>query len=210
MKQLKDIEMTPEWQTLVYSEAWKQYCHEDNIGVSRMQVFLAVESAFIAVLALISKPLMDLDSVQLGCHSLHLGLAVLAGFMVIIGILLFFLAWVWRCVTTAGRCYLNLRWFPIYAMEKLAQLDDVNLAGVENGWRKFFKSKENRCKKYPIHQDIQELEEEKFELGPLPRFRGWTSFESITWVFQVISVLLAIAGIALIFLTRALWLESNL
>lgn len=205
MRKLDDINIPPDWQQVIYSEAWNQYCHEDNIGVKRMQIFTAVNSGFIAILTLIAKPLIGLPPLQVGFHHLHIGLALLAGFMMIIGVLSFFLSWVWRSLMKSSRRYLNLRWFPIYAIEKLAKLNDLGLGVQEDRWKRFSSLKTNRKKKFPIYDDIEELAEQKFTLGSLPLFRAWTSLETLTWIFQVISVLLVIAGIVFIFLTRAVW-----
>lgn len=208
MKKIEDIIIAPDLLSTLYNEAWNQYRHEDNLGLKRTQVFTAVQAGLIAVLALITKPLIALPTMAVNSHVLHIGLIVLGSFMVIIGLLSCFLAFVWRSVTNSGRCYLNLRWFPIYAIEKVAKLDDIDIAGLEDRWRKFFKMEENKKKKFKIYDDIEELAINNFTIGPLPLFRGWASIEVATWVFQIISILFVIAGIGSFFVTRAIWLGT--
>jgi len=207
MKSLKDIAISQSWLERLYSEAWNQYRHEDDIEVRRMQVFTAVEAGLVAVVALIARPMLALSPVVAGANRFHIGLTALAGFMIMIGILLCFLAFVWRSAAKAGRRYLNLRWIPIYALEKYAQINDLSIAAVEDEWRRVFKEPANRKKEFAFYRDIKELAG-RFKLGSVPPFRGWTSIEAVTWAFQIISVLLVIAGVGLIFLTRAVWTGS--
>ena len=206
MNNMKEINIKDEWDKILYSEAWKQYCHEDNIGVKRMQIFMTVQSGLFGVLALIAKPLIGLTPIQTESSNFHIGLIIFAAFMVIIGTLLFFLSMVWRSVTKACRGYLNLRWLPIFAIEKIAQIGNIDLAGLENCWRRYSKSKHNRGTKYTVYNEIEELANENFKLDLLPRFRGWNSIETITWIFQILSILIIVAGI-LIFLIRSLWIS---
>jgi hypothetical protein len=85
-KSIRDISVPDDWLRLMYTEAWKQYSHEDTLGQSRMNIFLAVHAALIAILAAILKPLLDMPPRQIGSHQIYIGLGILGLFAVIIGV----------------------------------------------------------------------------------------------------------------------------
>src|SRR5437867_3655820 len=64
----KDVNVNDEWLRLIYSEAWKQYSHEDTLGQTRMSIFVGVHSALIGILAIITKPLLDIPAISIGAH----------------------------------------------------------------------------------------------------------------------------------------------
>jgi len=201
-REIKDIHVSDDWLRLLYSEAWKQYIHEDAQGQTRMNIFLTVQAALIAILAAISKPLLDMPPKQVGSHQVYIGVGILGLVAVIIGFFSLVLGARWKSVTEAGRLYLNLRWIPIAAIEKSAQLNDINLAGLENAWRKH--SKENSGTDFHPYATIAELSE--FRLRPLPNIRGWSAISGTITSIQILFLLIMIGGFFLLGITLYLWL----
>jgi hypothetical protein len=188
----------------MYAEAWKQYSHEDTLGQSRMNMFLAVHAALIAILAAISKPLLDMPPKQIGSHEVYIGLGILGIFAVIIGSFSLLLGARYKSVTEAGRLYINLRWITIAAIERIARLNDVNLAGLEHEWRK--SSTEKPGTVYRPYENIEGLAE--FSLDPLPRIRGWSSISWTISAIQVLFALITVGGFILLGIALYLWLSS--
>ncbi|KOF07232.1 hypothetical protein AC739_19545, partial [Planococcus glaciei] len=72
-----------EWLRTLYSEAWKQYSHEDNISQKRNNLFLAVQAALIATLTGASGILLKLKALKVGSYELWIGHLAL-GFILIV------------------------------------------------------------------------------------------------------------------------------
>jgi len=123
------------WLRTMYTEAWNQYCHEDNISQSRNNLYLGVQAALIAILTGISGSLIGMDPLTVGSHKIWVGLGSLGTFVVVCAIFATRLAAYWKGVTKAGRGYLNLRWIAIRAIEEHAGMHQVNLTGMEHNWR---------------------------------------------------------------------------
>jgi|SRR5882672_6587640 len=211
-REIKDMHISDDWLRLIYSEAWKQYIHEDTQGQARMSIFLTVQTALIAILAIITKPLLDMPSKQFGSRQIYLGVGLLGLFAVIIGFFSLFLGMIWRSANKAARITLNLRWIPISAIERIAALNhvnvglkDVNLAEFENKCRDKLKSKKDY---YPY--EIEGLSDLKIssELTPLPNIRGWSSITWTIWLIQVLFVLITLGGLTLLGITLYSYLCS--
>lgn len=200
-KQIKDIQIPDDWLRLMYSEAWKQYSHEDTQGQARMSIFLTVQTALIAILAIISKPLLDMPPRQIGSHQVYIGVGILGLFAVVIGVFSLLLGAIWKSANEAGRLALNLRWIPIAAIERMAGLNDVNLAGLEHKWRGWTGGV------YYPYKDIEELAEEFPLHGHLPKIRGWSAIKLTVCLIQVLFALITIVGFALLGIT--LWLSRS-
>lgn len=204
LKQTGDVSVSDDWLRLMYAEAWKQYIHEDTQGQARVSIFLTVQTALIAILAIITKPLLDMPPKQIGSHQVYIGVGLLGLFTVIIGVFSLFLGVIWRSVNKAARITMNLRWIPIAAIERIARLNDVNLAGLEHEWRR--SSREKPDADYKPYESIAELAE--FRLGPLPKFRGWSSISWTISGIQVLFALITLGGLMLLGITVYRWLSS--
>ncbi len=201
MSKLGDLYKDEEWLKIMYIEAWKQYSHEDDLGQSRMTLFLAVHAALIAIVGAVAKPLADIEPLIINSHEFHIGLCILGVLAFLTGLFSLVLSGYWKVLTQAGRRYLNLRWIPIAVIEKVVGLDRINIANLEHEWREFSRNNPG-CVFYP-YPDIEELKH--LLLDPLPKIRSWSSMEKTITLIQVLDVFLAIVGILLLFITYSLW-----
>jgi hypothetical protein len=182
------------WKRLLYSEAWKQYCHEDNLGQSRNNFFLGVQGAMIAILTLAAKPLLELPPARFWNHDVYLGMTALGMLAAVIGLLALALDRHWKAVTDAGRAYLNIRWCTIMAIETTMELGHYGLASLERKWRAF--SKTNSAKEFQPFSEPESLV--SIKVPPLPEARGWSSIQKVVSVLEKIHWGVVVVGVALV------------
>jgi hypothetical protein len=202
----KDIHISDDWLRLMYSEAWKQYSHEDIQGQARMSIFLTVQTALIAILAIITKPFLDMPLKQICSHQVHVGKGLLGLFAVIIGVFSLVLGNIWKSVNKAGQIHLNLRWIPIAAIERIAKLnhanaglETINLASFEDKCRTALATQTTAADFSP-YSDCDGLEDLKIrrDLTPLPKIRGWSAINRTIFVIQVLFGAITLAGFFLL------------
>ncbi len=127
-----------EWLRTLYVEAWKQYAHEDNLGVSQSRLYIGVQqTALVAVLALAGSIAISAKPLPADGHPLQWGLAFFGILAIAVGLVSLMFSKHWRNVTDAGRRYLSMRWLTIMAIEELAGLEDIGLAHIEDRYRRF-------------------------------------------------------------------------
>lgn len=197
MTELKDLKVPEDWLKVIYAEAWNQYTHEDNLGQSRTNFFLGIQAALVAIFTALSGSLVQIGSYPIGGYKFNLGFVLLGVAALVIGGFSLISAKHWQAVTKAGRQYLNLRWIPLAVIEKLAQIDQIGLAGIEDRWRTF--SQQNPGIDYYPFKNIQELED--FRLSSLQKTRGWDSMLKVILFLQVIYYF--IIGLGVIFIVIA-------
>lgn len=185
------------WKSLLYSEAWKQYCHEDNLGQSRNNLFMGVQAALIALLALALKPLLETEPTYLWNCNIHLGMMVFGCLAAIIGKISYALDSHWLAVIEAGRAYLNIRWCTVIGLETELGLQQYGPASLEDKWRVF--SRENPDEEYQPFADSNTLR--SIKVPPLPETRGWSSMKRVVTVLQRVHMAMVIVGVLLIVLS---------
>ncbi len=123
----------PEWLQVIYSEAWKQYCHEDNLYQNRSSIYLGINTALAATLALVVSR-TEFSSVSLRHQSIPVGgIALSAGalFIAVMGVVI---QKHWERLTNVCRAYLSLRLSTARLMEIEAGFENLTLVGLENRW----------------------------------------------------------------------------
>lgn len=186
-----------DWKRLLYSEAWKQYCHEDNLGQSRNNLFLGVQAALIALLTLVAKPLLEAQHTQLWNHNIHLGMTTLGLLAAVIGGVSLALDSHWKAVIEAGRLYLNIRWCTVMAIETELGLQQYGPASLEDKWRAF--SRENPNRKHHPFPGSDTLK--SIEVLPLPKTRGWSSMRKVVSVLEKVHWGVVVVGVLLVVLS---------
>ena len=197
MTELKDLNVPKEdkeWLKVIYTEAWNQYAHEDNLGQSRFNFFLGIQTAFVALLAALFTALLGFESMDL-----KIAFISLAGIAALFGIFSCLFGAYWKEVTKAGQQYLNLRWIPIAVIEKLAQIEQIGIAGVEAEWRTF--SKQNPGVDYYPFKDYKELE--NIYLSSRQKVGGWDlMIKVIRWfqfIYFILALIFVVIGVAIHF-----------
>ena len=194
MSGLKDLNVADEqWLRVIYTEAWNQYAHEDNLAQGRNNFFMGLQAALIALWTAFLKPLYEIGEVSIGSYTMHLGLLLLGGSTFLIGLFSFLLTWNWKAATQAGQRYLNLRWMPIIAIEKLAQIHRFGIATLEHEWKQLSEIHPNEP--YRPFENIEGLE--KCQLKPNTKVRGWSSMLNVISFWLIICGVLVVAGIVL-------------
>lgn len=191
------------WLQTLYTEAWEQYSHEDNLSQSRNNLFLGVQAAMIAILAGISGLLIGMAPIVIGSHQLWVGFGVLGVIMFTFAVFAGHLATHWEEVTKSGRSYLHLRWIAIRAIEERVGLHSINLAGMEHNWREF--SESNPGKEYCPFSDSESLRQHT--VPPLGEVSGWSSIREVIKIVKRLWFFLRGIGIMLIVCT-ILWFFS--
>lgn len=189
------------WLRTLYTEAWKQYNHKDNLSQSRNNLFLGVQAAMIAILAGISGLLIRVGPIWIGSHQLWVGFGVLGIITVTFAVFAGRVAAYWKGVTKSGQSYLNLRWIAIRAIEERVGLHLINIAGMEYDWREF--SKSNPEKEYCPFADSEILRQHT--VPPLGKVSGWSSMLKVIRIVEMLWYSLLIMGIILIAFTVILW-----
>jgi hypothetical protein len=179
----------------MYSLAWSQYIHEDDMGQKRDSVFSAINAALIAALAVISPWLWRAGPVHIFHREIHLGLTILGLLTVGLGALSIQLNSHWRSVTRAGKAYLNLRWAVARAIEVYLNLRPIGLAEVENRWQAY-SSDANAEDSFNPYPDL--FGEQGLSLGPRPRVSGWNSVLHIAKILMLIWWIILTLGLGLI------------
>jgi quercetin dioxygenase-like cupin family protein len=189
--------MPDDWLKTLYTEAWGQYIHEDKMGITRNTLFLGVQAAFIAILASLVEPMINLDTtIIIFTKEFQVGLALLGGTLTIFTILMFLLAGYWKEVTKTGRTYLNLRWLTIRAIEEHLSLSPINLAGIEHEWRAFSENNP-RSEYYPfINSEYESLKE--LHIPSKGKIGGWLSLTRTISLIRIFWLLLSAIGLLLI------------
>ena len=125
------------------------------------------------------------------CH-FFIGSIILGFFAIILGIFGETLTVFWKSVTIAGKSYVNLRASSIRMIEKKANLDSINIAGIEHDWRNF--SKKHCSDKY---YTITDFDGEKYSIPVLVKISGWASILRVITVIRILWLVLIFFGILL-------------
>lgn len=196
------------WLKILYQEAWKQYCHEDNLGLARTSLFVTIHAVLLALVGGVAKPLIETAPHRFASgRDLQIGYAVLGVVMLAVGLFLFSLTFPWKSVIVAGRRYLNLRWIPIAVIEELVGVYQGSIALLENKWRTF--SAANPGEPFFPYAEHEHKELGWLRLDPLPRTRGWGALESIITAIRFVDGLVGFVGILLLALTYYVWIHSG-
>jgi hypothetical protein len=185
-----------EWLQEMYSLAWAQYTHEDDMGQKRDTVFVTINAALIAALAAVSPWLWRAGPVHIFHREVHLGLTVLGLLTTFFGVLAIQIDSHWRSVTKAGNAYLNLRWSIARAIEAYLNLRPIGLADAENRWQAYSKSNESADGSFNPYPDLFGLE--GLSLAPRPRVSGWSSVLHIAKVLIIMWWIILASGVAVI------------
>ena len=127
---------------IFYSEAWKQYIHEDQMSQSRNRLFMNAQTIFIVLSSAALGLWVKIDPNERLIIALPMILTIIAIFG-------FASTFAWRKVNKAGRAYLNLRWLTIRAIEEALEikgnLAPITLTRIEGDWKRlsFLKTKDN-------------------------------------------------------------------
>jgi energy-coupling factor transporter transmembrane protein EcfT len=191
---LDDIKKKEEWLKIIYTEAWNQYAHEDDLGQGRMNIFLIVHTTFFAIISIVAEPLLNNSYTEINGKQYYFGIGSLGLIMIFIGIFTFILAKYWKSANTAGGRYLHTRWLAIASIEIMMDLDEINLANLESNWKKH--NQEFPSEKYYPFPNNEKLKE--FYLDPLPKISGWSSMEKTIALIQGIDVFILIIGFLLL------------
>ena len=203
------------WLRVLYSEAWAQYRHEDDLGIKRSIFYITVQGAILALLAFTSKPLID-DIISLEPSGLLDSkprlIAILAGLTSVSSTLLVIVAVLWKSANDSGRAYINMRWISAFDIERqlLGQQIGVNSlpAQFENAYRRYCFKTKFPSHYYPYRKGgacdgevvVDGLETIKLSL--LPKMRGWAmvQYSSVLVIamYSVIGILSAGAAIWII------------
>ena len=190
----EDLKIPQEWLILLYTEAWAQYSHEDDLAQSRTNFFIGVQTAFILIWTALLIPVYDIGVYTISTYRYHLG-SILAGVItLLIGLFSLLLTTNWKSATNAGRQYLNLRWISIEAIERLAKVDSIGLASTENRWRKHSNDKQTE-KFYPF-KGTMELDD--LGISSREKIRGWQSMLNVIAFWQITCGLIVVAGMILV------------
>lgn len=124
------------WMQTAYAETWKQLATESQLAASRSNVYLAVQAAFLAVLAAISISVARVGFLHFhGTGTrVHVGLVLLGLLWMSVSAVLLLLAHYFVRVTNAGRDYCRLRAIQLRAIEDLT-LAGLGPANMEFAWR---------------------------------------------------------------------------
>ena len=141
-----------------------------------------------------SGSVIQIDSYRIWAYEVNLGFLLLGLLALIIGLFSLAVSKNWQAVTEAGRQYLNLRWIPIAVIEKLAQIEQIGLAGLENEWRFF--SRQNPNVDFHPFKDVPELE--NLRLPSLQKTRSWASMLNVILFLQIIYYFIVVLGVLLI------------
>jgi hypothetical protein len=189
-----DPKIEAEWLRKLYEEAWKQYCHEDNLGQLRTNFFMGVQAALVAVLTAASKPLYEIGMAEPFGWRMHLGLAFIGIFMSLIGGFCFFVSVRWREVTEAGKQYVLLRWATARAIEQKMPIDvNLGLATIEDRWRHY-----EGHEPFPLFRDDKTLVH--VELAPPEIKGGWLSMLHVIGLWQIACRAIFVSGVLVVLL----------
>lgn len=182
------------WLQHLYSEAWQQYRHEDDLGLKRTTVFIAAQAGLIAILGLFASAILQSPS-ESGATEPHVDKLVVGIAIAIVSVVALLLLGVWRGVTKAGRQYLNLRWISARAIEVIKGLDPWGLAGLEDSWRRESEgSDESGVMLFPKHPALT-----KYKLPRKVAIRGWNSLEWLIILLAVLWAAILVAGMWIAF-----------
>lgn len=120
MTELKDLNVSEDWLKIIYTEAWNQYNHEDNLAQNRTSFFLGIQAALIAIFTAVSGSIIQIGSHRIGVIEINLGFVLLGVLALITGLFSLAIAKNWQAAIETGRQYCNIRWIPIAVIEKLA------------------------------------------------------------------------------------------
>ena len=174
------------WLQILYSEGWKQYCHEDNLGTTRNNMFIGINGFLIALMVGSLNPLTEV----MGKGLLKIDTSLCSGIIFsFFGILGFKIAKIWKKLALAGQQYYNMRRTMLRLIEKKACLSSVNLAEKEDQWRKH--SKEHPTQSFSLDNN------EEFTIAPYCHHGGWISTSNIASVIKFLWLAIYCIGIFL-------------
>lgn len=185
------------WKQVLYTEAWKQYCHEDNLAHSSNKLFLSVHAVLVALLTLVTKPLIQAPTIDLFGVCIHGGVTVLGFLAVLVGVTSLALDQHWKSAISSGRAYINLRWCTAIVIENDINLGHIGLASIESNWRTYSNSKPEE--KYHPFSDLEALS--AIVLPHLPDTRGWGSMLKIVAVLEKVHWAILLGGMLLILMS---------
>jgi hypothetical protein len=184
-----------EWLRTMYTEAWGQYIHEDNLSLARNNLFITIQGAGIGILAAVAIPLIQVEPIMTGPYQFYMGHVALGIILIVFSILGITISKIWSEVTTAGEAYLRLRFISIKAIEDRAAQHDIGLASLEVNWEDFLASHPNQ-KYYPF-SNSKNLR--RYSIPPRGNSEGWLSIQKTIKILIKVWFFLSILGILLIF-----------
>ena len=175
-----------EWITLLYSEAWKQYVHEDNLGQTRTNFFISIQTAIIAIIGFISPSLYNLGTVNNLNFKLNLGLIALGGLWIIGSSFAIFILTKWAVVTKAGKEYVRFRRIQLMGLEKIAGIDNIGISTQEIEWL----DKKSTYFPFKAIESIKSISVKEIKPDS-----GWISIENAILCLRLIWTIILIIGI---------------
>lgn len=174
---------------VLYVETWKQYCHEDTLGQNRTTGFMAIHTAFIAILALAAMPLLQMNLKALACAPhVQWGVVLFGGLVAGLGVTSWFVDKYWAEVNSAGRDYVKLRRATLIAIEASRGLDSIGPASIEDKWE---------C--HPRDKPFTPYEERPgLIVRGYPSTEGWSSTKKIVKIMRVVHEAQTILGLLLL------------
>lgn len=166
-----------DWLKLLYSEAWKQYSHEDTLCQHRNTLFYGIQGGLMTLFAIIST-----KNTQLNLVSLLL--------LAIISLVAVFISDYWKSVTQAGKAYCSLRWASIRKIEKEANLSS-SIAGIEQDWKVFSENSLDYFVPFPSEPELNKIKimSNKKIMG------GWSSTLKVITILEYFWIGLLIIGL---------------
>lgn len=125
---------TEKWHEILYSEAWNQYKHEDNLVQSRNQMYLTILTLLLSVCIGIVTFLLGRNEpnseISLSVNVLISGIVLL-----IFSIIILIIVKSWSGVTDASKHYVNMRFLVAKDIENKFVHDNLGLAQREDYWK---------------------------------------------------------------------------
>ncbi len=138
-----------EWLQTAYTEAWKQYSHEDTLALQRNNFFITIQTALLAVLASVTTALFSLEPLTLGSYSFYMNYVLIGIFMFTFAAFAQRLLDNWAKATQSGQAFVALRWSTCRNIEEEVDLESVSIARVEEGLRAAIEAKDPDFCPYP-------------------------------------------------------------
>jgi hypothetical protein len=128
----------------LYTEAWKQYVHEDQLTHSRMTIYFSVLGGMTAILAASASSIVKIGMISLSLskvnpawadRDVNFGFFLFGCFALMLGWLSCRVCRMWTHAIKASRQYVNLRWMTAFAVENILGSFGVAQAQLEDKWR---------------------------------------------------------------------------
>ena len=122
-----------DWLRAAYTEAWKQYVHEDTLTLQRNNIFVIIQTALLALFGSLTSALIKSDTLVIGAYTAYTGYFFIGIIACVFSVFAFLLLRNWEGVTDSAQAYVDLRWSTCRRIEEAVGLEDegVNLAVKE-------------------------------------------------------------------------------